>query len=109
MPHPNVETIHAGAPTIAPASPAQVFCQPCETLPAGDADAAGADRAAHHPPAQPASRAANPPESSLAEVMSAFRQQRRLTKEEGSPSVVIRQILSRTGPGSLASDLTQPQ
>jgi len=109
MPHPNVKTIHAGAATIAPASPAQVLCQPCETLPAGDAHVAGADRAAHRPPTQPASRAANAPERSLGEVMSAFREQRRLTKEEGSPSVVIRQILTRTGPGSLASDLAQPQ
>lgn len=107
MPHRNVQTTHPGASSLAPPPPAQVLCEPVESLPAANPDAAGSNSADLDPRARSANRTPNPPGQSLDAIMRAFRQQRRLTQEEGSSSVVIRQILAKDGPGSLLSDLSQ--
>lgn len=108
MPHPCTKTTHAGGPTIAPALPTQVHCDPREALSTGHPDAAGANRATCDALAQQASHPPHPKGRSLEEVMRAFREQVRLTQEEGTPGAVIRQILAKSGPGSLTADLTQP-
>jgi len=107
VPHRHVRTFDPGASSLAPAQPAQVLCTPVESMPADHAHAAGSSSAAPEPPASGAGRTPNPPGRSVDEVMRAFREQRRLAKEEGSPSVVIRHILAKAGPGSLLSDLAQ--
>gem|GEM_PF-4740780 len=106
MPHESIKTNHAGAPTIAPAAPAEILCAPSETASPDHSDDPAAVGAARNSRAQAIGRATHPPGRSLEEVMRAFREQRRITKAEGQAGAVIAHIVARTGQGSLLSDLT---
>lgn len=106
MPHENLKTNHAGAPTIAPVAPAEILCAPSETAPPDHPDHPPAPGATRDAKAAATRRTTHPPGRSLDEVMRAFREQRRITKTEGQAGAVIAHIVAQTGQGSLLSDLT---